>query len=103
MSQQQDKNDSDLQLSTAEIGSSVSFSDALIKLNDDFVEFSEMNAFVNHALVTSIADSGWLTPEIVSGAKRCSGWILQKGNEIRSDVRRLHERYHVETGASDSN
>lgn len=72
------------------------FSEHLIKLNDDFVEYLEINAFLSHAFASTLTEHDWLNPEVISGARRCSSWVQNRGVMLKEEIRQLHERYLAE-------
>ncbi len=74
----------------------LSLSDELTQLNDDFVEFSEVNAFLCHAFASALSDHEWLNTEVIDGARRCSTWLQSRTSELREDFRHVHARYTAE-------
>jgi hypothetical protein len=48
-----------------------SLSDELTQLNDDFVEFSEINAFLCHAFASALSDHEWLNSDAIDGSRHC--------------------------------
>ncbi len=73
-----------------------SLSDELTQLNDDFLEFSEINAFLCHAFASALSEHEWLNTEVVDGARRCSTWLQSRTSELREDFRNVHARYTAE-------
>jgi len=73
-----------------------SLSDELTKLNDDFVEFGEINAFLCLAFASALSDHEWLNAEVIDGARRCSTWLQSRTSELREDFRHVHARYTAE-------
>lgn len=73
-----------------------SLSDELTQLNDDFVEFSEINAFLCHAFASALSEHEWLNSDAIDGARRCSNWQQSRTSELREDFRHVHARYTAE-------
>lgn len=74
----------------------LSLSDELTQLNDNFVEFSEINAFLCHAFASALSDHEWLNSDAIDGARRCATWLQSKTGELREDFRHVHARYTAE-------
>lgn len=74
----------------------LSLSDELTQLNDDFVEFSEINAFLCHAFASALSDHDWLNTDAIDGARRCATWLQSRTSELREDFRNVHARYTAE-------
>jgi hypothetical protein len=70
--------------------------DELLQLNDDFTEFSEINAFMCHAFATALSGHESLNKDIISGARRCSNWLQFRSVELKNDIRHVHARYAAE-------
>lgn len=70
--------------------------DELTQLNDNFVEFSEINAFLCHAFASALSHHDWLNEEVISGARRCSTWLQFRTSELKDDFRHVHARYCAE-------
>lgn len=68
----------------------------LIKLNDDFAEFSDVSAFLCRAYATTLADHERLNQDIISGARICSSWLQEKACTLKTDLRHVHARYDTE-------
>lgn len=75
---------------------SPSLTDELLQLNDKFVEYSEVNAFLCHAFATSLSEHEWLDQEIISGARRCSNWLQSRTSDLRDDMQHALARYVAE-------
>ncbi|MDP2816167.1 MAG: hypothetical protein Q8O19_05765 [Rectinemataceae bacterium] len=73
-----------------------SLSDELTQLNDDFVEFSEINAFLCHAFASALSDHEWLNTDAIDGARRCATWLQSRTGELKEDFRHVHARYTAE-------
>jgi len=67
--------------------------DELLKLDDDFAEYSEISAFLCHAFAVALADHESLNKDIISGARRCSNWLQFRSAELKDDIRHVHARY----------
>ena len=68
----------------------------LLQLDDDFTEFSEINAFLCHAFAGALIDHESINKDVIAGAKRCSNWLQFRSQEIRDDIRMVHARYTAE-------
>lgn len=61
----------------------------LIQLSDEFSEFSAKSAFITHALVLSLLEPDFLTPEISSGARFCTEELQRTLLKIKEDIKSL--------------
>lgn len=68
----------------------------LTQLNDNFIEYSEINAFLINAFSSALSEHEWLNPEVISGARRCSTWLQSRTIKIKEELRHVHARYLVE-------
>ena len=65
----------------------------LIQLRDDFAEFSDISAFLNHAMAISLSGQEWLNSEVISGARICSNCLKSQTRQLKQDIQRIHTRY----------
>ena len=65
----------------------------LIQLIDDFAEFSDISAFLSHALATSLSSQEQLNHEIISGARICSLWLQSKTSQLKDDMRHIQKGF----------
>ena len=68
----------------------------LLKLIDDFAEFSDVSAFLCRAYATTLADHERLNQDIIAGARICSSWLQDKAYTLKTDLRHVHARYATE-------
>ena len=73
-----------------------SLADELLKLIDDFSEYSNISAFMSNAFASTLMEHEWLNQEIISGARICSGWVQQMTVELKDEIRHVQERYAAE-------
>lgn len=74
----------------------LSLADDLMKLTDDFSEYSNISAFMSNAFASTLMEHEWLNQEIISGARICSGWVQQMTVELKDDIRHVQARYAAE-------
>jgi hypothetical protein len=72
---------------------SIPLGEKLTQLNDSFIEYSEINAFLINAFSSTLSEHEWLNPEIISGARRCSIWLQSRTIQIKEELRHVHARY----------
>jgi hypothetical protein len=70
--------------------------EALIKLIDDITEFSDISAFICHALAVSLSDRERINDEIATGARICTNWLQSRANVIKEDIRHVQFQ-HVQS------
>jgi hypothetical protein len=75
----------------------------LIRLNDDFGEFSDVSAFMCNAFANALQEHERLNKEIISGARICSDWLQQKTSELKDDIRHVRMRYVAEHNQASPN
>ncbi len=75
---------------------SPSLADELLRLDDDFTEFSEISAFLCHAFAVALVAHESLNKDVISGARRCANWLQFRSEELKDDIRHVHARYTAE-------
>jgi hypothetical protein len=73
-----------------------SLADELVQLNDDFVDYLEINAFLSHAFASALTEHEWLSPEIISGARRSENLMQPRLSKLRDDLQHVLVRYQDE-------
>jgi len=68
----------------------------MIQLRDDFAEFSDISAFLNHAMANTLSGQEVLNPEIIAGARICSHCLQSRTSQLKQDIQRIHARYAKE-------
>jgi hypothetical protein len=82
-----------------------SLTDELIRLHDDFGQFSHVSAFMCNAFANALQEHERLNKEIISGARICSDWLQQKTGELKDDIRQVRLCYvaeHIEASNNDA-
>jgi hypothetical protein len=77
--------------------------DELIRLNDDFGEFSDVSAFMCNAFANALQEHERLNKEIISGARICADWLQQRTSELKDDIRQVRMRYVAEHNQASPN
>jgi hypothetical protein len=68
----------------------------LVQMNDDFVDYLEINAFLSHAFASALSEREWLNPEIISGARRCENLLQSRTSKLRDDFQQVLGHYKNE-------
>lgn len=70
--------------------------EAIMKLIDDFADYSDISAFICHALAVSLSEQEQPNKKIIAGARICSGWLQTQSAAIQGNLSDVHARYVAE-------